>query len=395
MPREFRVILAGTLVNRAGTFVVPFLTLYLTTQRGFTPSGAGLVLVGFGLGAMGSQILGGYLTDHLGRRWTLAGGMFAASASLLALGAARNTATIAAAALLVGLSGDIFRPASQALVADVVPPDRRPYAFALIFWAVNLGFAIAGVTAGFLAERGYWLLFAVDSISCAAFAVVVLVGIRRDPPRVVHDAADGSPAPGYRTALRDTTFVILVLCTCAQAVAYFQSFLVLPLAVTDAGLPPSAYGLVAGANGLVIVALQPFAARITSRYDPSRTIAVSLTITGIGFWLTTFATTLPAFLACTLVWTLGEIGVAGHLPAIVSDLADPAARGRYMGLFGLAFGIAGFIAPLAGPRLYEARGAAWLWSACLVLFVVSALGNLAIRRTVVERRVRYAAASPA
>ena len=143
-------------------------------------------------------------------------------------------------------------------------------------------------------------------------------------------------------------------------------------------------------NGIVIVTVQPFAIRWTTRLDPSRTIAVSLLITGIGFWLNTFARSLPAFIAATVVWTIGEIGVSGHASAIVADLADPAARGRYLGLFGLSFGVADLVAPLVGPRTYENLGAAWLWTGCLVLFVIAALGNLAIRSTVIARRDEHA-----
>jgi len=223
----------------------------------------------------------------------------------------------------------------------------------------------------------------------------VLVGIRHDPPRPTWAPADEGSAPGFGTALRDRTFVVLVACWCLQAIAYFQSFLTLPLAVTDQGLPPSAYGLVAATNGLVIIALQPFAARRITGWDPSRTIAGALTVMAVGFWLTTFARTLPAFLLCTLVWTLGEIGVSGHAPAIVADLADPRARGRYMGLFGLAFGIGGLVAPLVGPRVYSELGPAWLWGGCAVLFLVAAAGNLRVRSTVMQRRAAHPAVASA
>lgn len=395
LPRTFWVVFVGTLVNRAGTFVEPFLILYLTTQRGFSPAEAGLVLTVYGLGALCSQLIGGWLADRVGRRVTLAGSLVASAASLLLLGSATTTATLMAGALLVGLFGDMYRPASQALVADVVPPEKRPLAFGYLFWAVNLGFSVAGLTAGFLAERGYWQLFVLDAATCVGFAVVILVGIPRDPPRPARDPHAAGPVPGFGTALRDRTFMILMVAWCAQAVAYFQSFLVLPLAVTDAGLSTSAYGLVAAMNGIVIVLLQPVAVRFTAHRDPSRTIAVSLAITALGFWLQSFATTLPAFIACTVVWTLGEIGVSGHAPAIVSDLADPHARGRYMGLFGASFGLAGLIAPLVGPRVYEYLGAATLWTGCAVLFLLAAGANLMIRRTVIARRAEHAALSAA
>jgi MFS family permease len=165
--------------------------------------------------------------------------------------------------------------------------------------------------------------------------------------------------------------------------------------MVEAGLGPSVYGIVAATNGLVIVLLQPLTARFTSRYDPSRLLAASLLLCGVGFWLMSFATTAPAFIACTIVWTLGEIGSAGLLPAIVSDLAAPAARGRYLGLFGTSFGVAAFLAPLVGPPLYQAAGASWVWVMSLVLFAIAASGNLALRGAVLRRRAANSSLAPA
>jgi MFS family permease len=315
----------------------------------------------------------------------------------VALGAARGEVAITVAPVLVGLFGDMYRPASQALVADVVPPERRPYAFGLIYWAVNVGFAVAGVTAGYLAEQGYWLLFAFDALTCALFAVVVLVGIRRDPPRAQPDvgAAAAGPAPGYGTVLHDGVFLVFVLATALQAVAYFQSFVVLPLAVIDAGLSPSAYGIVAATNGAVVVLLQPLFVRLTADRDSILVIALALVVSGVGFWLLTFATTLGAFVLITVVWTLGEVLLAGHPAAVVSDLADPRVRGRYLGAFGFAFGVAGFVAPLVGPAAYQTLGPRWVWAACLVLFVASALIVLAERPAVRSRRALLTVGSDA
>ena len=393
LPREVRVLIGGTLVNRAGTFVQPFLVLYLTIERGFSASQAGLVLAAAGFGGMFSQLLGGWCADHIGRRTTLVSGLVLSAGALVSLGLARGTVAITVAAALEGLFGDVYRPASQALIADVLPPEQRPYAFALTFWAVNLGFSVAAVSAGIVAEHGYWILFAVDALTSLAYAGVVLIGIRRDPPRALHEGSGA--APGFGTALRDRTFMVLIALTVLQAVAYFQCFLVLPLAMSSAGLGPSVYGVVAATNGIVIVLLQPVAARVTARFDPSRLLAASLLLCGVGFWLMTFATTAAAFLACTVVWTLGEIGTAGLLPAIVSDLAEPTARGRYLGLFGTAFGSAAFLAPLIGPPLYQSLGAGWVWALCFVLFAVAALGNLALRGAVLARRAANAALAPA
>lgn len=381
------MLLVGTLVNRAGAFVQPFLVLYLTLARGFPAAQAGVMVAVTGFGGLFSQLLGGWSADRLGRRRTLAGGLFLAGAALAALGAARGTWQIALCAFLAGLFGDTYRPAAQALIADVLPPERRPLAFGLMFWALNLGFSIAALTAGVLAQHGWWLLFAIDATTCAAYGVVVLVGIRHDPPRVRHSGV--GPAPGFASALRDATFMLMVGLTVLQAVAYFQAFLVLPLAVVHVGLSTAAYGAVAATNGIVIIALQPFVTRRTSHLDANRTLAASLLLCGVGFWSMRFATTLVAFVVCTVVWTLGEIGQAGLLPSIVSDLADPAARGRYLGVFGSAFGLAAFLAPLIGPPLYQAAGAPVVWTLCLALFALAAAGQLALRPTVVRRRALH------
>jgi len=143
--------------------------------------------------------------------------------------------------------------------------------------------------------------------------------------------------------------------------------------------------VVAATNGLVIIALQPTVTRRTAHLDASRTLAVSLLLCGVGFFTMRFATTLVAFVLCTVLWTFGEIGTAGLLPAIVSDLAEPTARGRYLGVFGTAFGIAAFVAPLLGPSLFQAAGAPAVWTLCLVLFSVAAGGQLLLRPTI-ERR---------
>src|SRR5690348_9916751 len=148
LPRAFWWLWLGTLVNRAGTFIEPFFVLYLTTARGVSIQTTGLVLTVWGFGSLLSQPIGGVLTDRFGRRATLAGSLAATAASLFALGLARDLATITVLVLVLGIVADMYRPASSAAIADVVPEADRTRAFALQFWAVNLGFSVASMSAG-------------------------------------------------------------------------------------------------------------------------------------------------------------------------------------------------------------------------------------------------------
>ena len=193
LPRTFWSLWAGTLVNRIGTFVEPFLALYLTQARDLSAGRAGVVVALVGGGSVISQPLGGALTDRVGRRPTLVGGMVASGLAIAALGFARSLWAIALCTLLVGIVGDLYRPASQATIADVVAIEDRRRASGLLFWAVNLGFSVAALGGGLLAAHGYGLLFALDAITCCGYALVVWRTIpeTRPPEAAQHRAAAG------------------------------------------------------------------------------------------------------------------------------------------------------------------------------------------------------------
>jgi MFS family permease len=383
LPRAFWLIWTGTLINRTGQFVEPFLVLYLTAARGFSPVHAGVALTCFGAGAAVSQILGGWLSDHVGRRPTLAGGMVVCAASNLGLGAARPFVLICVTALIAGVGSDLYRPASSALVADLVGLGQRRRAFGLLFWAVNLGFSLASVTAGYLAEHGYTLLFVIDAATCLVYAAIIWWGLKADPPRPPVPA--DRKAAGYGTALRDPLMLALVAITVLGATVYMQVSNTLPLAIVGHGLRTSTYGLVAALNGVLIVVLQPFAIRAVGRFDSLRVLALGQVLIGLGFGLTAFASTLPEYAGTVAVWTLGEIAGAGLIAALVADLAPIEARGRYAAVWGTSFGISTLLAPAIGTSTYQFLGPDVLWAACFVAGLVTATGFLALRPAIARR----------
>ena len=390
LPRAFWLLWTGTLINRIGLFVEPFLVLYLTSARGFSAAHAGIALTCFGGGAAISQLIGGWLADHIGRRHTLAGGMVFCAAANLTLGACRGFALICAAAFVAGMASDLYRPASSALIADLVGPELRRRAFGLVFWAVNLGFSIASVAAGFLAEHGYTLLFVLDAATCLIYAVIIWRGIRTDPP--LPPVPAGTVAASYATALRDRLMLALVGLTILTATVYMQVGVTLPLAVVAHGNSTSVYGSVIALNGVLIVVLQPFALRLLTRFDPMRVLALGSVAIGVGFGLTAWASRPLEFAGTVAVWTLGEILGAGLVGALIADLAPPEARGRYSAVWGTSFGISSLLAPAIGTSTYQYLGPDVLWGGCLVTGLVSGVGYLALRPAVQRRTTAMARA---
>ncbi|HJZ86293.1 MAG TPA: MFS transporter [Polyangia bacterium] len=226
LPRAYWFLWAGTLINRLGSFVLAFLAIYLTEARGFSPAAAGGVVALAGAGMLVAAPTGGALTDRLGRRPTLLLSMALGAAAMLALGWARTRAAIGGAAFAAGLLGDLYRPASQAVIADLVAPEQRTRAYGLLYWAVNLGVSAAAVLAGLLAKHDFGLLFIGDAATSLACGAVLWLGLPETRPA---QAASTSPLAGLTRPLRDSLFLRFLVAQLLLAVVFFQFGVALPL----------------------------------------------------------------------------------------------------------------------------------------------------------------------
>ncbi|MEU2363472.1 MDR family MFS transporter [Streptomyces noursei] len=381
LPGAFWVLWGGSLVNRLGAMVNPFLSLYLTSARNVPVATVGWVLAVGGAGAVISQPLGGYLADRFGRRAALTGGMLANGATLLVLGSARSLPVLIAACFVLGITLDLFRPAAQALVADAVPAADRTRAYGLLLWAVNLGFSIAMVLGGYLAAHGFGLLFWLDAGACAVFGVLVWLAVPETRPAT----REGS-AGGFGTVLRDRVMVAFAGIIVLYAVVFQQAFATLPLAMTATGMSSGAYGTVMAVNGIVVLAAQPLIGHRLDGRDKSRLLALGFAVAAAGNAVAATATSAVHYGLAVAIATLGEILVFAVTAAVVADLAPPALRGRYNGLIGMAWGTGFLIAPVVGTRLLVV-GPTVLWLSCAALSLLAAFGQLALAPAL-RRRAR-------
>ncbi|MEV6103172.1 MFS transporter [Streptomyces sp. NPDC051940] len=380
LPPTVWTIFAGTIVNRLGFLVSPFLVFFLA-DRGITGTETTYVLGALGAGNLLGPALGGLLADRIGRRSTMLIGLTAASAAQGALFVAPGVATMAAAALALSASGALVGPASYALMADSVEGEARRRAYALFGWGVNIGTAVAGVLGGFLAAQGYWLLFAVDAATMLAFAALVAVRIS-EPPRT--EAPSGAGI-GYGVVLRDRLMLLLMPVFGMQLFVYSLTEVALPLAIQDSGLSPAVYGAMAATNAVFVVALQPFATSLLARLPQLYVQSAGGVLIAVGVALTGVADSVAGYAASVVVWSLGEVIVAGIAASVVAGLAPEHARGRYQGAFQWVWGVARFSALTAGVALYTTAGPAVLWWTALVGGVGAAVATLALVRGVRAR----------
>jgi len=381
LPRTYWVLWVGTLVNRLGSFVVPFLALYLTRERGFSVEQAGLTVSLYGLGAVIAGPLGGTLADRVGRRLTLAGGLWLGSVGMLCLGFAREPGAIALAAFSLGVLGEIYRPAVSAAVSDVVPPQDRPRAFGLLYWVINVGFAVALPLAGFMVRFGYLTLFIADAITTFVYGCCIWLLLPETRPARA-TAGDTHAALGAVGSLlapfRDPVFLAFGLPILGVSLVFYQSQVALPLALSSHGLTEAQFGTVLSVNGLLIVALQPFTSRVIRGMRRSHALALAAALTGLGFGLHALPGGAPLAMLAVAVWTLGEMAQAPVAPSVVADLAPTRLRGSYQGAYHMLWGLASTAAPALGGRVLGRAGASALWLGCLALGLACAAWQLAI-----------------
>ena len=377
LPPAAWILFGGTFINRFGTFVIPFLILYLT-RIGFTATQAGMAVGAYGLGHLAASMLGGHLADRIGRRNTIVLSMFGSAAAMLALSQARAYAPIVILTCITGLLAELYRPASYALVGDLVPDEHRVVAFGLYRMAVNLGFAAGPATAGFLADQSFGWLFIGDAVTSIVYGIIAFFALPHGLRTYVKSERSGE---AIRVALRDRPFVIFLLATLCLTVVDYQMSSSVALHVKSLGFPSSAYGLLISFNGMLIVIFELGITQWTRRFRPQPMIALGYLLAGVGFGLTGIARTLPALAATVVVWTLGEMVSSPVASGYAVQLAPEQYRGRYMGLVMMMWSLGMIIGPSAGTLVFE-RSPATLWTGCALLGILSAALMLQRQQTI-------------
>ncbi|MFG2531461.1 MDR family MFS transporter [Streptomyces sp. NPDC048516] len=387
LPRQFWWLWTSTLINRLGAFVATFLALYLTVERGYSASYAGLVGALYGLGGVISSVGAGVLTDRLGRRPTMLIAQLSTAASVALLGFMEHPVAIAAVAGVVGMATNASRPAVQAMMADLVAPEDRVRAFSLNYWAINLGFAVSSTAAGLIAQHGYLSLFLGESALVLACALVVFWKLPEsrpaagtpDPPagglNGPDDGGGAAPAPvSMLTVLRDGRFMTVVGLNLLLALLFQQAYVSMPVSMGQNGFSSADFGMVIAVNGVLIVLLQIPVTRFIEHRSPAMLLIGSALLAGYGFGLTALADSVALYALAVTVWTLGEIINSPTQMGLVVRLSPLHGRGRYQGMYSLSWSVASLTAPLLGGMVIDRYGADALWAGCAAVGTVAATG---------------------
>lgn len=378
MPARVRLLVVGTLINRVGTLILPYLSIVLRRDFGVSEAGVGLVLLAYGVGSVVSIVAGGHLTDRMGRRRTLLVSLLGSGSIAVAMAFCSSPALLAALLVAFGFLADLYRPASSAIISDLLPSEQRAVGYAALRMAINLGFAIGMVVGGALADLSWRLLFLGDGGTTLLFGAVVYAFLTETKPESAR--VPGKPEPPSRL-WADTVFLTLCLSSLLYSLVFFVDFVVLPLTVTvSAGYPSIVYGLLLASNGLLVAFLEITIVDALRPFRRLRAAALGTLLIGAGVGITGFFMHWAWFLLALLLWTAGEILTMPQQMSFVADWAPPDARGRYLSWYGATWSLALAVGPPVLLPLHAFLGEARFWPALAVLALPSAAISLYLDR---------------
>jgi predicted MFS family arabinose efflux permease len=368
------------LVNRSGTMVLPFMSIYCTQQLHFTIAQAGVVLSMFGGGSLAGAYVGGRITDKYGFYYVQLGALISGGLLFFVLGLQRSFLSVCITTFILSICNDAFRPANSTAVAHYSTSENLTRSYSLNRLAINLGWAIGGALGGFMASFNYHLLFWVDgctNILSALLLYKLMPGASATKALITTIGQKKPPQSAYK----DGIYLLFLVCTVVFAACFFQLFTMQPVFYkTQWHFSETMIGLLMSVNGLLIIAVEMVLIhKIEGRKHPLIYVGWGILLMGIGFALTNL---LPisvwAALLIILFITLGEIFSIPFMNTFWIARTNGNNTGSYAALYSMAWSVAQIIAPILGGEAIARSGYALLWWLLGGLTLLSAAGFTAI-----------------
>ncbi len=362
------------LINRSGTMVIPFLTVYLTQELDYSLTQASFVMASFGGGSVLGSYIGGKLTDVYGyyriQFWSLFLGGFVFWLLIYMESLWSFCVTI----FILSMIADAFRPASMVAVAAYSKEENRTRSYALIRLAINLGWAIGPVVGGILAVTvGYNWLFFLDGLTCISAALLFIVALPMKKAKAGEVKEEPSTEPGL-PAHKDLKYLLFLFYVLVSSIAFMQLFSTYPVFLKESFLlSEDQIGAVMAINAIMIVLTEmPLVHGLEKRYRPLPIIGIGMAFIGISYVVFNFTNWIGIIIISILFITVGEMLAMPFTNTYAIGRAKSHNRGQYMALFSMTYSVSHIFAPIVGMQLADHYGYGFMW------YVVGGLSLLAV-----------------
>jgi predicted MFS family arabinose efflux permease len=376
LSRETWLLSLIMLINRSGTMVIPFITLYLTTQMGFSIKQAGIVFGLFGLGAFSGAWLGGKLTDRIGFHAVQMITLFGGGILFFVLGHMKTYDEIRIVTYLLGFVNEAFRPANSTAIAFYSKEENRTRSYALNRLAINLGWALGSGIGGVLAHRNYELLFWVDGFTNIGAAFLILFLLRSPGNKPISIKKMKNDDPLVRSVFKDGTYLLFAIVTMLFASCFFQIFTNIPVFFKkEMNFSEQFIGALMATNGIIIAILEMVLIYKLERRRPNLFfISIGVFTVGISFLILNAPG--PAVLIASsmiVLVTFGEILSMPFMNSYWIARTQAGNRGEYAALYTMAWSAAQTAGPMIGAWVADTQGFETLWWAVGTVSIIAAL----------------------
>ena len=378
-PSHFWVIVLARFIDGLGnTLLFPFFALYITQKFNVGMTEAGMMLGASSLAGLFGGMFGGALADKFGRKSIILFGLVFSAFSSIALGLVNDISAMFALSIFVGLIGSVGHPAHGAMIADILPEEKRQEGFGILRVVGNMSWLVGPTIGGFVASRSYLALFISDAVVSCIVAVIVYRYIAESKPAPHPDEEHQTfmqTFAGYKVVLQDFTFMAFITASILMTSVYQQMYNSLSVYLRDNhGIDPQAYGLLLSTSAITVILFQFWTTRRIKRYPPFLIMGAGAIFYAIGFGLFGVVATLPLFAMNVVIITIGEMFIMPISQTLVAGFSPEDMRGRYMAVSALTWmipstfgpGLAGYMLDNFNPNL--------LWYIGGLLCVIAAFG---------------------
>ena len=364
-PSQYWLLFWGMLVHTTGMSMVwPFLVVYIGEELALPLSVVTSLITINAVTRLASSLIAGSIADRLGRKWSMVISLIISGGGLALMIPAQTYWHYALIMVLRGAFQPLYRVGADAMIADLVPREQRADAYALIRLSKNVGVAMGPALGGVLAAKSYGISFSIAAGAALFFGLLIALYAFETLPEKAREVQEKlvENLKAYLDILRDRMFTSFVFgFTLRQISGSILWVLLGAYAKENYGLPESIYGLIPTTNALMVVFLQLFVTRKTSRYNPMAIMSLGTLLYGIGVGSIALGNGFWGFWVSMVIVTTGELMVIPTASTFTANRAPETMRGRYMSLLALTWGAGSMVGPLLGGFLNDTFSPRAIW----------------------------------
>jgi MFS family permease len=396
-PAQFWLMAAGLLISSAGASMIwPFLMIYVSDKLDLSLSAASTLLAINAATGLITSFAAGSIADKLGRKPVMVISLAVNGIGYLLMSQAHSYQGFALLMLLMGASNPLYQVGADAMLADMVGPEKRTNAFAIIRMVNNAGIAIGPATGGFLTARSYTYAFLGAAVGMLTYSLLLFFRARETLNKAhrPENLPQTEPLGGYGRVFHDRAYVFFALIVGVGLIAPSMLWSLLAVYTKyNYGLPESLYGWLPTTNALMCVFVQILVTRFARRFRPLPVMTVGMLLYALGVGSVALMGNFWGFWASMVLMTFGELTLIPVVSKYIADLAPADMRGRYMSFYWFAWGIARGAAPLIGGFLNDNVAPRSIWIGGLVIGLISAAGLFLLSSHARERQPEPAISS--